>query len=179
MENREEMMLNALNHGVRRDILRVINGKGSATYTQILDRTELTTGKLNYHLKQLTGVIEKTASDEYQLTPLGITAVSILDSIHSNGMDNYFKRLKEVQTKSVSPFMKSFFKGAIVVVILMLGFWGFMGYLMYTEGGPRAIWIILGILYVLGTALLIFLIRVLKFAPEYAERIERKLFGDR
>ena len=177
MENREEIVLNALNHRVRRDILRLIETKGSVTYTQILDRTELTTGKLNYHLKQLSGMIEKTESDEYQLTPLGENAVSILDSIKSKGMDEYFKRMKEVQTKSISPVMKWFLRGAIVVTLFILGIWIFMGYIAYTEGAPIFVWIVLGILYALGLALLIFLIYVIRFAPEYVERIERRIFG--
>jgi len=172
-------MLNALNHRVRRDILRLIENKGGVTYTQILDRTELPTGKLNYHLKQLSGMIEKTESDEYQLTPLGTTACSILDSIKSKGMNEYFKRMKEVQTRSISPVMKWFLRGAIAVTLFILGIWIFMGYMAYTEGAPIFVWIILGILYALGLALLIFLIYVIRFAPEYVERIERKIFGER
>jgi len=177
MENREEVMLNALNHRSRREILRLIESKGSVTYTQILDRTELPTGKLNYHLKQLSGLIEKTESDDYQLTPLGATACSILDSIKSKGMDEYFKKMKEVQTRSISPVMKWFLRGAIIVTLFILGIWIFMGYIAYTEGAPIFVWIILGILYALGLALLIFLIYVIKFAPKYAERIERRIFG--
>lgn len=43
MEDREEIMLNALNHKVRREILRLIKNKESVTYTHILNRTELPT----------------------------------------------------------------------------------------------------------------------------------------
>ena len=176
MEDREELMLNALNHKVRREILRLMESKGSVTYTHILDRTELPTGKLNYHLKQLSGLIEKTTSDEYQLTPLGVKAVTILRSIQSNGLDEYFRKVKEVQVKSISPLMRGLLRGGIVVTVLILGFWGYMGYLLYVEGGPLPVLIILIILYGLGIALLLFLVNALRSAPEYIERLERRIF---
>lgn len=159
--------------------MRLTKSKGSVTYTQILDRTELPTGKLNYHLKQLTGLLEKTTSDEYQLTPLGEKAVAILDSIQSNGLDEYFKKMKEVQTQSISPLMKGLLRGGIVVTVLMLGFWIFMGYIIYTEGAPTPVKVILVILYGLGIALLIFLINAYRTAPEYIERLERRIFRNR
>lgn len=179
MEDREEIMLNALNHKVRREILRLIKNKESVTYTHILNRTELPTGKLNYHLKQLTGLAEKNPSDEYVLTPLGEKAVAILDSIHSDGLDEYFRKMKNVQTKSISPLMKGLLRGGIVVALFMLGFWLFMGYIVYTEGAPLAVKIILIILYGLGIALLVFLINAYRTAPEYIERIERRIFEKR
>lgn len=177
MEDREEIMLNALNHKTRRAILRLLEGKTSVTYTQILDRTEIPTGKLNYHLKQLTGLIEKTVSDEYVLTPLGEKAVAILESIHANGLDHYFEKVKKVQTKSMSPLMKGLLRGSIVVCVLLLGFWTFMGYLVITEGAPAPVLVILVVLYVLGIGLLGFLIRAYKTAPAYIEQIERRIFG--
>lgn len=177
MENREEIMLNALNHRVRREILRFIQSKGSATYTQILDRTEIPTGKLNYHLKQLTGLLEKTASDQYQLTPLGERAVVILESIQSPGLDEYFKKVKEVQAKSISPLMKRLLGGGMVAAVFLLGFWTYMGYLAYTTGAPAPVFIILVILYGLGIALLGFLVNAYRCAPEYIERVERRIFN--
>lgn len=176
MENREEIMLNALNHKVRREILRFIQNKATATYTQILDRTELSTGKLNYHLKQLTGLLEKTASDQYELTPLGERAAAVLESIQSPGLDEYFRKVKEVQTKSMSPLMKRFIGGGIVATVLLLGFWAYMGYLAYTTGAPAFVMVVLVVLYGLGIALLVFLANVYRSAPEYIERVERRIF---
>lgn len=177
MKEKEDIMLNALNHRVRRDILRLIEIKGSVSYTQILNRTELPTGKLNYHLKQLIGLIEKTASDEYRLTPLGEKAVSILETIRVSELDEYFKKVQEVQTRSISPLMKGLLKGGMVVTLFMLGFWIFMGYVVITEGAPIPVKVILIILYCLGIGLLIFLIDVYRTAPEYIERLERRIFG--
>lgn len=175
MEDKEEILINAPTHKVRRDILRLIKNRGSATYTHILDRTELPTGKLNYHLKQLTGFIEKKESDAYQLTPLGEKAVTLLESIQTDGLDEYFKKTKQVQT--ISPLMRGLLRGGIVVTVLVLGFWTFIGYILYHEGGPTAVWVILIILYALGIALLIFLVKASRSAPAYIEQIERRIFG--
>jgi hypothetical protein len=103
MKDREEIMLNALNHRIRRDMLRLIKKRGSITYTQILNRIELPTGKLNYQLKQLSGITEKTVTDEYQLTPLGEKAVSILESIHADGLDEYFKKYRKFRPEAFLP----------------------------------------------------------------------------
>jgi len=175
MEDREEIMLNALHHKTRRAILRLLKGKPGVTYTKILDRTEIPTGKLNYHLKQLTGLLEKTVSDEYVLTPLGEKAVAMLESIHANGLDHYFEKVKKAQT-TMSPLMKGFLRGSIVVCVLVLGFWTFMGYLVITEGAPVPVLIILIVLYVLGIGLLAFLVRAYKTAPAYIEEIERRIW---
>ena len=179
MEDREEILINALNHKVRREILRLIHLKGSATYTHLLDRTELPTGQLNYHLKQLSGLIEKAPTDEYELTPLGEKALGILESIQSEGLDEYFKKMKAVQTRSISPLMRGLLRGGIVVTLFILGFWAYMGYLLVTEGGPAPVFVILVILYALGISLLIFLVKALRSAPEYIERVERRIFGTR
>jgi hypothetical protein len=178
MKEKEEIMLNALNHHIRRDILRLIKRKGSVTYTHILNRTELPTGKLNYHLKQLSGLIEKTVTDEYQLTLLGEKAVSILESIQADGLDEYFKKMQEVQTRSISPLMRGLLKGGMVAALFLLGFWIFMGYMVITEGAPVPVIIILIILYGLGIGLLVFLINAYRTAPEYIERLERRIFGN-
>ncbi len=176
MENREEILLNALAHGLRREIVRFIKAKGSATYTQIMDKTELSTGKLNYHLKQLSGLLEKNASDNYVLTPLGEKAVVILEALNVSGLDEYFERMKKAQT--LSPFMRGLFRGGIVVTILVLAFWGFMGYMAYTEGAPLAVWVILAVLYGLGAALLVFLVNASRSVPAYIEKVERRISGD-
>lgn len=177
MKDKEEIMLNALNHSIRRDILRLIERKGSTSYTQMLNRTELPTGKLNYHLKQLSGLIEKTVADEYTLTPLGKKAISILESIRVNGLDEYFNKVQEVQTRSFSPLMKGLILGGIVVTLFMLGVWVFMGYMSITEGAPVPVIVTLGVCYCLGSGLLIFLINAYRTAPEYIEQFERRIFG--
>jgi hypothetical protein len=61
--------------------------------------------------------------------------------------------------------------------LFMLGFWVFMGYMVFIEGAPIPVIVMLIILYALGIGLLTFLINAYRTAPEYIERLERRIFG--
>ena len=85
----EEGVFSALSHGERRKILRIVGAsKQGISYSEILSASALSTGRLNYHLKEMGGFIEK--SDRvYRLSPLGkklltalmyISGESILDA---------------------------------------------------------------------------------------------------
>lgn len=73
----EEVLLNALNHQIRREILELLKN-GKKTYSQLLNNFVIPTGKLNYHLRLLEGLIAKDVDGLYELTPLGIKAITIL-----------------------------------------------------------------------------------------------------
>ena len=54
-----EWVLKAVSHNLRRRILNLIYDYSFINYTDLLRELDLSTGKLNFHLKQLTGLIEK------------------------------------------------------------------------------------------------------------------------
>ncbi len=55
-EDIEAVILQALNHVERRNIIKIINAQEmGATYSEILGELGIPTGTLNYHLKQLEG----------------------------------------------------------------------------------------------------------------------------
>ena len=63
----EELVLSALGHRERRRILEVVGSSPEGVlYSDILHELGVNTGKLNYHLKLLEGVIER---DEASLEP--------------------------------------------------------------------------------------------------------------
>jgi predicted transcriptional regulator len=69
----EEVVLQALGHEERRNILKIIGAStDGVTYSSILGETGLDTGHLNYHLRGLEGLIEKDDDKIYKLTPLGV-----------------------------------------------------------------------------------------------------------
>ncbi|MBD3197531.1 MAG: helix-turn-helix domain-containing protein [Candidatus Lokiarchaeota archaeon] len=74
----EDVILNALNHEIRRNILKLLRKK-VMTYTNLLDHFAISSGKLNYHLKLLGGFIVKDEDGIYNITELGINALKILD----------------------------------------------------------------------------------------------------
>jgi hypothetical protein len=65
---------------VRRDIIRHLKDR-SLTYMELMTLTKITnTGKLNYHLKVLGNLIEKTENGRYKLTAQGQHAVQMLEN---------------------------------------------------------------------------------------------------
>ncbi|MGA2681966.1 MAG: winged helix-turn-helix domain-containing protein [Candidatus Bathyarchaeia archaeon] len=64
----------------RRDILRCLGEAGSLSYMDLMEQAKITnTGRLNYHLKILNGLIEKQVDGKYGLTEKGRLAVQLLD----------------------------------------------------------------------------------------------------
>jgi DNA-binding transcriptional ArsR family regulator len=85
MRNESEKFLKALSSSKRREIMKHILEKGSATYTelmQILGLDSSMSGSFNYHLKELndSGLIERTNGD-YKITDVGKSAMIFVDEI--------------------------------------------------------------------------------------------------
>jgi DNA-binding transcriptional ArsR family regulator len=77
----EDVILNALNHEIRREVLRLLE-KSEMTYTDLLDHFAISSGKLNYHLKLLSGFIDKDDEGVYILTELGKRVLSFLNDFN-------------------------------------------------------------------------------------------------
>ena len=78
----EELILQGIGHEERRNILKIIgNSSEGVKYSDVLNELQLNTGKLNYHLKLLEGLIERDNDRHYRLTKLGIKSVMVLNSI--------------------------------------------------------------------------------------------------
>lgn len=77
-EEIEEIIIQGLNHPERRNILKIISlAKDGSSYSEILGELGLNTGRMNYHLKQLEGLIVRNGDRRYHLTPLGEKALSV------------------------------------------------------------------------------------------------------
>jgi len=78
----EELILQGIGHEERRNILKIIGSSPEGVkYSDVLNELQLNTGKLNYHLKLLEGLIERDTDRHYRLTKLGMKSVMILNSI--------------------------------------------------------------------------------------------------
>jgi len=63
----------------RQKILILVNKKGSASYTELLNSIEhISTGLLNYHLKVLGDLLAKNSEGQYMLSETGKLAFSLL-----------------------------------------------------------------------------------------------------
>lgn len=177
----EEIILNALGHEIRRTILKIINtAENGASYTEIMTELGLPTGKLNYHLNQLEGLIERNQERRYVLTPVGEKAISILTAITqdvSPDLEKYLKSAQLAQRRTLHPIIKSFLLLSIVTTALGIAVLSYLFYLVLSEGAPLPVILVLSAILLIACALEGWLIYVLKRTPEFISRFERRLFG--
>ena len=97
-EDVEEVVLQALGNRERRNILDVVaSSENGVLYSDILHELGVNTGKLNYHLKLLEGVIEKDDSRRYRLTDLGVRALGLLRGLTEDLNEESARRLSSVK----------------------------------------------------------------------------------
>ena len=175
----EEVILQALNHVERRNIMKIINAQEmGATYSEILGELGIPTGTLNYHLKQLEGIIERDNERRYRLTPLGERSLSVLFSMTEDigkGYESNLQAARVSQSDSIHPTVTVLIHIGIVLDCLFLIIWGYVGYMNLIEDGPIFVLVVVGILISLGLILLFGMVRALRTAPSYVRKIERKL----
>jgi hypothetical protein len=179
----EDIILQAIGHSERRGIIRIIgvNPEG-VTYSSILGETELNTGHLNYHLRNLEGLIEKKEDKLYRLTPLGLKSLVMLNSLRKeidSDVIQYVEVAKGTKDGSIHPFVK----GLIYIGIAGIGmvFLASLGlFAMSITGssiGLIEIFASLAMASFSGVILWV-LVSALKTVPEFVRRLERKFMND-
>ena len=170
-EEVEEIIRQGIDHVERRNILKIIGASPEgATYSEVLHELAMNTGKLNYHLKLLEGLIERDDQRRYHLTKLGRKALMVLGSM-TEDLDE--EALSLVSTaKSSKDELISGLVSWWLRLVLFLSFTAFMGFvaLIYfmvgageaTEAAYLWLMIPLGLL----VAMYLWLEKVRKKAPE-------------
>ena len=178
-EDIESVILQALNHVERRNIMKIINAQErGASYSEILGELGIPTGTLNYHLKQLEGFIERNKERRYRLTPFGERSLSVLFSMTEDigtGYESYLQTARTSQSGSIHPTVTRLIYVGMVLDCLCLFIWGYSGYMIFIEHGPIFVLVIVGVLISIGLVLLFEMIRALRTAPSYVRKIESKL----
>src|SRR3990170_192565 len=126
----ENIVFQALAHPVRRTILKIValSIKG-IYYTDLITELGLSTGKLNYHLEQLEGLIEKNNERLYVLTPFGRKALNQLNLIKEEttpDIEKYIKIAESAQKSSLQPTIKSFLLIGIAFSSVILVVWSYV-----------------------------------------------------
>lgn len=173
----EKAIFQALGADERREMLRIVSREEGASYTEILGELDMTTGNLNYHLKQLEGFLEKDGKRRYRLTPLGELALNVLGAAGSgpDEIDGYISTARESQSGAKHPAVTNLLRLALFFNVLVLAVWGYLAYMFLVEGGPTLVIGLLFILICVGFVTLTWLIRGLGTAPTYVRRLERGL----
>lgn len=170
-EGVEEAVLQALGHRERRNILEVVASSGDGVlYSDILHELGMNTGKLNYHLKLLEGVIEKDDSRRYRLTDLGARAVGLLRGL-TEDLDEESVRRFSAMRGSGDEFVERVVGGYFNLVIALL-FSSIMGVVVLVatmmRGGldPALGYGVIGFVVVGFVLVSRWLLRVKREAPE-------------
>jgi predicted transcriptional regulator len=181
-EQIENVTFQALAHPTRRTIIRIVQSRNQGiSYTELFTELGMSTGKLNYHIEQLKGLIEKNSNLHYVLTPFGKKAVEHLDLIEqkiSSEDEKYVKIATLSKKTSLQPIVRAFLSIGVVAVAFLIFFWGYIGYIAITGGAPAIIYVILPVLLALGLCVLGVLIYALVKTPRWIKRLEQKYFGE-
>ncbi|MHA1339523.1 MAG: hypothetical protein ACTSRZ_05200 [Promethearchaeota archaeon] len=99
----EENFYYALNHEIRRKIIRIIGEKGESSFTHFKKELKVSTGTLYHHLDVLGDLITQNSKKKYILTSLGEHAFNFLsknyDSLEADKISaekNIDKKIKKI-----------------------------------------------------------------------------------
>lgn len=150
----EEIIIQALRHPERRNIIDILGtSMDGVSYSEILGEIGLNTGKMNYHLKLLEGVIERDKNRRYTLTPIGKKAFMILNSMTEdleNGYEDYLSKARQSQGKGIIKIANIWFiLLAMLSISAVAGVWIFINTEVGSGGLPSS-----SIIYVGGLILL-------------------------
>ena len=76
-------VLAVLSHPLRREILSNLDEKSELSFTDIMNAVNVDTGKLSFHIRNLTGFIEQTGTGKYRLTKMGEHAIGLIRGLET------------------------------------------------------------------------------------------------
>jgi TM2 domain-containing membrane protein YozV len=170
-EEVEEIILQGIGHPERRNILKIIGSAPEGViYSEILHELKMNTGKLNYHLKLLEGLIERDTQRHYHLSKLGLRAVHVLGSMTEDLDEEALSLVSTAKTSKddlISGVVNTWSR-----LVLFLSFTAFLGFVVFINTSIRAglfdelayAWLVIpGALFI---GIYLWLERVRKKAPE-------------
>lgn len=173
----EATVFEVLAHPVRRDVLRLVfHSESGVSYTDVLGELFLSTGKLNYHLKQMEGFIQKNNSLQYILTPLGKAAADLMFSLGNKLPDEVDKYVKIRRPPSLMPALKFMAYLLMIVVSIPTIFVGIEIYNMVVGGGQLIDILALSIILFIGLAVFVWITYMVRFAPRYLRHLEKRFY---
>ena len=138
MKNKEneldDIIIKAIGHPERKNILRIVGSyPEGVNYTGILGESGLSTGKLNYHLGELEGFLDRNKDRLYSLSEIGKKAVATLNFINKDIDLNLLESVNTKRSTRLKRIRKRLDMGFYVVSAVMIGVTGLMAYMSYIE----------------------------------------------
>lgn len=94
-----DLISKSLSHPIRRKVLRLLTDGRNLTFTRLRDLLGIDGSHLSYHLNQMAELLKKTEDGSYELSSLGIVAVSLMRDVEELSSEQGQKRLVEATTK--------------------------------------------------------------------------------
>lgn len=136
-ETLEDLVIRALSHSERKNILKIVASyPEGVNYTGILGESGLSTGKLNYHLGELTGFLESGDDRLYRVTELGRKAISVLEFIYQDIDEASIRTLDTKRARRLRSIRRSLDVGFYIITIALVGITVVSGYLAWVEKDP-------------------------------------------
>jgi DNA-binding transcriptional ArsR family regulator len=94
-----DLISKSLSHPIRRKILRLLNQKGRMAFSQLRDSLGIDGSHLSYHIGQMGELLKKAEDGSYELSNLGIVAVSLMRDVEELSTKEARKKPEETVTK--------------------------------------------------------------------------------
>jgi hypothetical protein len=131
----DDLVIKVLSHKERKRILKIVGSYPEGiNYTGILGETGLTTGRLNYHLGELEGFLDRGEDRLYRLSTLGEKAVATLHFITQDIDTSILESVNSKRAKRLREIRGTLDTGFYIVSVFLLGITGLMGYFSWSEG---------------------------------------------
>ena len=130
----EDLVVKAIGHPERKNILRIVGSyHEGVTYSGILGESGLSTGRLNYHLGELAGFLERDEDRKYRLSELGRKAVATLEFIKKDLDMSVLEGLNDKRAQRLKRIRRNqdvgFYVGALIMASLpvLFGYYAWVG----------------------------------------------------
>jgi DNA-binding transcriptional ArsR family regulator len=133
----DDIVIKALGHPERKNILKIVASyPDGVNYTGILGETGLTTGRLNYHLSELEGFLDRDEDRLYRLSEIGAKAVATIEFINKDIDVSLLDTVNTKRSQRMKAITRRLNIGFYIVTGVMLVIMGLMAYFSLTDKDP-------------------------------------------
>lgn len=130
----DDLVIKVLGHKERKRILNIVGSyPDGINYTGVLGETGLSTGKLNYHLGELEGFLDRGEDRLYTLSTLGEKAVATLIFIKQDIDIAILESVNQKRATRLKEIRNRLTTGVYIASSVFLAIFCLMGYFAWTE----------------------------------------------
>jgi len=162
----DDLVIKVLGHRERKRILKIVASYPEGiNYTGVLGEMGLSTGKLNYHLGELEGFLDRGENRLYILSPLGEKAVATLEFIKQDLDKVEFESVHTKMAVRLARIKRSFDIGFYTLTVIFLCIDAFLVYQSWLQS-ELVLTVVTGFFLVFSVVILYMVDRSRKNDPE-------------